>query len=64
MLLAYDLAAGSEVDLEFLVPVSGKQESQVFAFRGEVVGSRPINKAQYIIGMQFLNGSFPMDLLG
>jgi c-di-GMP-binding flagellar brake protein YcgR len=63
VLLAHHLDAGSELDLKFLCPVSGK-EPRVLAFRGSVVRSAPINEAQYIIGIQFLNGTFPMDALG
>ena len=63
VLLSHDLDAGSELDLKFLCPVSGK-EPRVLAFRGAVVRSAPMNVAQYIVGIQFLNGFFPMDVLG
>jgi len=63
VLLDYHLDAGSELDLKFLLPVPG-QEPRVLAFRGSVVRSTPMNEAQYIVGIQFLDGTFPMDALG
>jgi PilZ domain len=63
LLLSCDLAAGSELELEFLLHVPGKQEPVLHPFRGTVVRATPINVTQYIIGIQFRNGLFPIDVL-
>ena len=63
VLLARYLDGGTELDLRFLCPVREGQEPRVLSFRGAVVRSTPMNEAQYIVGIQFLNGSFPMDAL-
>jgi hypothetical protein len=63
VLLACDLVPGSVLDLEFRFPKTGEQEPRVFTFRGEVVRSTRVNAAQFIAGMRFLDGLFPMDVL-
>ena len=63
LLLSYDLAAGSELEMEFLRHVPEKQEPLLLPFRGTVVRATPINEAQYTMGIQFLNGLFPIDVL-
>ena len=63
VLLAQELDAGTELDLQFRLPVPDK-EPRVLSFRGAVKRSEPMNEAQYIVGIQFLNGTFPIDALG
>ena len=63
LFLSCDLAAGSELELGFLRHVSGKQEPLLLPLRGTVVRITPVNAAQYTIGIQFLNGLFPVDVL-
>lgn len=63
LLLSCDLASGSELQLEFRCHVPGKQEPVLLPFRGTVVRATPVNAAQYIMGIQFLNDLFPIDVL-
>lgn len=63
LLLSYNLAAGSELELEFRRHAPGKQEPVLHPFRGTVVRATPINATQYIMGIQFRNGVFPIDVL-
>jgi hypothetical protein len=62
VLLPYALDGGTDLDLQFSLPVPG-QEPRAVRLRGSVVRSTPMNEAQFIVGIQFLNGSFPMDAL-
>lgn len=55
--------AGVLLDLEFLRHVPEKQEPVLLPFRGTVVRTTPVNAAQYIMGIQFLNDLFPIDVL-
>lgn len=64
VLLSQELEAGLELNLKFLHRTPGAEEPRVLEFRASVVRSKPMNQEQYIVGMQFLNGSFPMDILG
>jgi c-di-GMP-binding flagellar brake protein YcgR len=63
LLLSCDVAVGSELEMEFLRHVPGKQEPMSLAFRGTVVRTTPVNKIQYTMGIQFLNDLFPIDAL-
>ena len=63
LLLSCKLAAGSELELEFRRRLPGKQEPVLYPFRGIVVRAAPINDSQYIVGIQFLNALFPIDVL-
>jgi len=63
LLLSCDLAVGSELELEFQRHVPGKQEPVLHPLRGLVVRVVPLNEAQFIMGIQFLNGLFPIDVL-
>ena len=63
LFLSCDLAAGSELELEFLHHVPGKQEPLLLPLRGTVVRATPVNAVQYTLGIQFLDGQFPIDVL-
>ena len=63
VLLSQELAGGVELDLKFLHRTPGVEEPRVLELHASVVRSIPMNQEQYIVGMQFLNGTFPMEIL-
>ena len=63
LFLSYNVAAGAELELEFLHRVPDKKEPRVLPFRGKVVRITPVNAVQYTMGIQSLNGVFPAAAL-
>jgi c-di-GMP-binding flagellar brake protein YcgR len=64
LLIAREVATGSEVEMEFIRRVPGQEEPVSLSFRGTVVRSTRINRAQYVLGIEFLNDRFPISVLG
>ena len=63
VLLSQELEGGVELNLKFLHRTPGVEEPRILSFRAAVVRSIPMNQEQFIVGMRFLSGTFPMEIL-